>query len=78
MRPSGAGSITMTNPNYQIYNGVDITVTKRYCDKWQLNGALTIQDNPQYFPEGSTSISPIRRAQVYQDGISTIAKYVFK
>ena len=52
MRPSGAGSITMTNPNYQIYNGVDFTVTKRYSDKWQINGALTIQDNPQYFPDG--------------------------
>ena len=52
MRPSGAGSITMTNPNYQIYHGVDFTVTKRYTDKWQVNGALTIQTNPQYFPDG--------------------------
>ena len=46
----GVGSITVTNPNYQVYNGVDITVTKRYSDKWQFTGALTIQDNPQYFP----------------------------
>jgi hypothetical protein len=76
-RPSGLGSITMTNPNYQIYHGVDITVTKRFSDKWQLNGALTIQDNPNYFPEGSASfINPTGRT--YLEGVSTIAKYVAK
>ena len=76
-RPSGAGSVTFTNPNYQVYNGVDVTVTKRYRDKWQLMGAVTIQDNPQYFPEESTDfVNPTGR--VYQDGISTIAKYVIK
>ena len=76
-RPSGLGSITMTNPNYQIYNGVDITVTKRFSDKWQLNGALTIQDNPNYFPEGSASfVNPTGRT--YLEGVSTIAKYVAK
>ena len=62
MRPSGAGSITMTNPNYQVYNGVDITVTKRYSDKWQLTGAVTIQDNPQLLPGGFVDRSRIRPA----------------
>ena len=50
MRPSGAGSITMTNPNYQIYNGVDITVTKRYSDKWQLTGARDDSGQPAVLP----------------------------
>jgi hypothetical protein len=81
MRPSGAGSITMTNPNYQVYHGVDFTVTKRYSDRWQVNGALTIQTNPQYFPEGITDFTTHTgnpTGQVYQDGISTISKYVVK
>jgi len=77
MRPSGAGSITMTNPNYQIYHGVDFTVTKRYSDKWQVNAALTVQTNPQYFPDGNVDFTN-PTGEVYQDGISTIAKYVLK
>jgi hypothetical protein len=77
MRPSAAGNVTFTNPNYQVYHGVDITVTKRYRDKWQMMGAVTIQDNPQYFPETSPDfVSPTGR--VYQDGVSTIARYVIK
>ncbi|MDQ3068372.1 MAG: carboxypeptidase regulatory-like domain-containing protein [Acidobacteriota bacterium] len=77
MRPSGLGSITMTNPNYQIYNGVDITVTKRFSNKWQFNGSVTIQDNPNYYPEGNTSfINPT--ARTYAEGVSTLAKYVLK
>ncbi len=78
MRPSGVGNITVTNPNYQIYNGVDITVTKRYSDKWQLSGAVTIQDNPQYFPEGSRRTSRNPTGSIYRDGVSTLAKYVVK
>jgi hypothetical protein len=83
MRPSGAGSITMTNPDYQVYNGLDITVTKRQSNKWQLNGALTIQSNPSYTPLGTTSSGTGGAAGnptglVYQNGVSTIAKYVLK
>ena len=77
MRPSATGSITVTNPNYQVYHGVDITVQKRFSDGWQLATALTIQDSPLYFPEGSPDFnSPTGRS--YRDGVSTIAKYVFK
>jgi hypothetical protein len=75
MRPSGLGSITMTDQSYQVYNGVDITLTKRYSNKWQMSGALTIQDNPNYLPEGSFE-NPTNRS--YRDGVSTLAKYVLK
>jgi hypothetical protein len=76
-RPSGLGNITMTNPNYQIYHGVDITATKRFSDRWQMQSALTLQTNPQYFPDGSASfINPTGRE--FQDGVSTIARYIFK
>jgi hypothetical protein len=83
MRPSGLGSITMTNPDYQVYNGVDITVTKRYSNKWQMAGAVTIQDNPSYFPAGTTSNATSGAAgnptgMVYLDGVSTLSKYVIK
>jgi hypothetical protein len=38
---------------------------------------LTLQTNPNYFPEGSETFdSPTGR--VFRDGISTIAEYVFK
>jgi hypothetical protein len=83
MRPSGAGSVTFTNPDYQVYNGIDFTVVKRYRDGWQLAGAVTIQDNPSYTPEGTTSNGTGGAAGnptglVYQNGVSTIAKYVIK
>jgi hypothetical protein len=82
-RPSGLGSITMTNPDYQVYSGVDITVTKRYSGKWQMSGAVTIQDNPNYYPAGTTSSATSGATgnptgMVYLNGVSTIAKYVIK
>jgi hypothetical protein len=75
--PSGLGSITMTNPNFQVYHGVDITATKRYSNRWQMQLALTLQTNPNYFPEGSaTFLNPTGRE--FQDGRSTITPYLFK
>jgi hypothetical protein len=53
--PSGVGNLTLTNPNYQIYHGVDFTATKRYSDRWQMQVALTVQRMPDYFPVGSPS-----------------------
>jgi hypothetical protein len=45
--------------------------------RWQLAGAVTIQDNPNYFPDGSVDfVNPT--GLTYQDGVSTIAKYVVK
>jgi hypothetical protein len=76
-RPSGLGNITMTNPEYQIYQGVDITATKRYSNRWQMQTALTIQTNPNYFPEGSvTFINPTNRE--FRDGASTIPRWNLK
>jgi hypothetical protein len=46
-RPSGL-TVTATNPDYQIYNGVDLTLQKRYSDKWQLNLAVTLQKRNDY------------------------------
>ena len=31
----GRGNITVTNPNYQTYKGVDITANKRFSNRWQ-------------------------------------------
>ena len=49
-RPSGLGSITLTNPDYQVYQGLDITATKRYSHKWQMQTALTHPDQPELLP----------------------------
>jgi hypothetical protein len=57
MRPSGVGNVVFTNPNYQIYNGVDITANKRFSNRWQMSTGLTLQKVPQYFPSGSTSFT---------------------
>ena len=76
-RPSGVGNVTLTNPNYQTYTGVDLTMNKRFSNRWQGAVALTIQDNPQFFPYGTaTYIDPT--GQELSDGLSTISKYLFK
>ena len=68
----------MTNPNYQVYTGVDITATKRFSNHWQMQVALTIQTNPNYFPEGSaTFIDPDRTGSSGTE-LSTIPEYIFK
>jgi Carboxypeptidase regulatory-like domain len=46
-RPTGA-TITMTNPDYQTYQGVDLVLNKRYSNKWQANIAVTIQKRDDY------------------------------
>jgi hypothetical protein len=76
-RPSGLGSITLTNPNYQTYTGLDLTANKRFSNRWQMAVAVTIQDNPNYFPAGTASfVNPV--GIEFQQGISTISKYLFK
>jgi hypothetical protein len=76
-RPSGLGQIVVTNTNYQVYKGVDLTATKRYSNRWQAAVAVTIQDNPNYFPAYSpTFINPT--GIDYRNGVSTISRYVTK
>jgi hypothetical protein len=76
-RPSGVGSTTLTDPDYRIYRGVDLTLNKRFSNRWQAAVALTLQDNPSFFPYGSAAyIDPT--GFEYNNGVSTISKYVFK
>jgi hypothetical protein len=73
--PSGLDTITLTNPAYQVYNGVDLTMTKRFSNRWQANVAVTIQDNPSYRPDFTfTNPTGIE----YVDGASTLARYLIK
>jgi len=81
-RPSGLGTIAVTNPNYQQYYGLDFSVTKRFSNRWQASSALTWQHNPQYYPANSASfINPTGR--VFQNGFtntssSNSARYLYK
>jgi Carboxypeptidase regulatory-like domain len=76
-RPSGVGDILMTNPNYRVYHGVDITATKRFSNRWQMQSALTLQTNPSTFPDGSPSfINPTGRE--FQENVSTVERWLFK
>jgi len=66
-RPTGLGQITVTNPNWQIYRGVEITATKRYSNRWQMQSGVTFQTNPQHFPvDSGTYINPTGRT--FADG----------
>jgi hypothetical protein len=77
MRPSGLGSITVTDPDYETYKGVDLTLNKRYSDRWQLNIALTLQNSAFTYAEGSNNWNnPTGRE--YVEGINNVSSYVFK
>jgi len=74
-RPSGIGSITMTSTAYQSYKGVDLTLSKRYSDRWQANLAVTIQTRNDFNPAGSfTNPTGIE----YTEGTNGIARYLIK
>ncbi len=60
MRPSATGTITVTNPNYQVYHGVDITLTKRYRDRWQLAGGADNSGQPSVLPSGVVGLLATR------------------
>ena len=71
----------MTNPNYQVYHGVILTVNKRFSNRWQMNGSVTLQDNPQYTPFGpgvaeSNVTNPT--GVEFTNGVSTLRRYLFK
>jgi len=84
VRPSGLSSIATTNTGYQNYNGVDLTLTKRFSNRWQANVALTLQNNPNFQPDYSATAvggaTPITNPTGinFQTGISTIARYLMK
>jgi hypothetical protein len=84
MRPSGVGNIQVTSVDYSDYHGVDITLTKRYSNKWQANVGVTIQNNPNYYPTGttSTSLNSIGNGNPtgmeFLQGASTEAGYLIK
>ena len=74
-RPSGLGTITMTDLAYETYHGVNLTVNKRFNDRWQVNGALTIQTNRDYQPTGSfTNPTGVE----FTEGTNEVARYLFK
>ncbi len=74
-RPSGIGSITMTRTNHEVYKGVDLTLNKRYSDKWQANVAITIQTRNDFEAPGSfTNPTNVQWA----DGTNGIARYLIK
>jgi carboxypeptidase family protein len=76
-KPSGIGNITVTSIDYQTYNGVDFTATKRYSNRWQMQGALTVQKSPLYFPLGSPTFNN-PTGQQFRNGVSTTPKYNLK
>jgi hypothetical protein len=48
--PTGLSTIVATDTAYRSYHGVDLTLTKRFSNKWQANVSATIQRQPQWFP----------------------------
>ena len=75
IRPNGLPTITMTRLSYESYKGVDITLNKRYSDRWQMNMAMTLQNRRDFSPVGSFG-NPT--GLEYEEGLSTLARYVFK
>jgi hypothetical protein len=83
-RPSGIGDITMTDPDYEVYKGVDLTATKRYSDRWQMQIGATLQRVPRYFPVGTPSSfvgnnnrsNPTNRE--FAHGFHTDREWIFK
>jgi hypothetical protein len=56
-RPSGVGNVVFTTPNYQIYQGLDVTANKRFSQRWQMSTGFTLQSVPQHFPTNSPSFT---------------------
>jgi hypothetical protein len=82
-RPSGAGTILMTNPTYRVYHGVDLTATKRFSNRWQMQAALTLQTNPSYVGNeglynGNAGNNNNPTTLPFQDEVSTIEPWIFK
>jgi hypothetical protein len=74
-RPSGIGNITTTRVSYEDYAGVDLTLSKRYSDRWQANLAVTIQRRNDFLPLGSNR-NPTE--DNLHHGYNAIARYLIK
>ena len=74
-RPSGLGTITMTNLNWQVYKGVIITANKRFSNRWQMNASVTRQTNPNF--TDPLMISDPTGIE-FQNGRSTIQRFILK
>ncbi|MEX2271077.1 MAG: carboxypeptidase regulatory-like domain-containing protein [Vicinamibacterales bacterium] len=72
-RPSGVGNITVTSPDHRVYQGVDLTLSKRYSNRWQANVAVTLQTNPSY-PVLDSNPTGFE----FSHGISTLPGYLVK
>ena len=75
-RPSGVGDITTTSQDYGVFNGVDITLNKRYSNRWQANVAVTLQSRKDYQPFGATRGNPT--GIEFTEGINQLPTYLFK
>jgi hypothetical protein len=73
-RPTGQ-TITITNPDYQTYQGVDLTLNKRYSNKWQLNIAVTVQKRNDY--NGVGGFTNPTGIELFE-GRNTGARYLMK
>ena len=78
-RPQGVGTIVMTDPNYRIYHGIDVSATKRFSDRWQMQTSVTLQLNPSFVREGAFNLpnnNPTGRE--FQNDVSTIERWIVK
>ncbi len=75
MRPSGVPTVTVTRETYEDYKGVDLTLSKRYSDKWQANVAVTIQTRNDFSP---VSVLNDPQNNEFTDGTNGIARYLIK
>jgi hypothetical protein len=75
VRPSGIGSITITDLSYRTYQAVIPTLNKRFSNRWQMNASATLQTNPGYQPVGSyTNPTGVE----FTNTRSTIGRYLLK
>jgi hypothetical protein len=85
VRATGLAAITMTNPRYQVYHGLITTLNKRFSNRWQANGSLTLQTNPSYIPIGEGALfngnggdNNNPTGVEFTNGRSTLARYLVK
>ena len=83
MRPSGVGEVTTTSRQYTDYNGVDLTLNKRYSNRWQANVAVTLQKSVPTIDRdalynGANGRSNNPTGMEFSTGVSTLPGYLIK